>query len=214
MIPHEPEEEPTHAPAWSPATETREEVKALLLRRSKLEPSEVRLFRSIYPRMYDTYLDTILCVVRYRGAQGPDEMDLAHEALARFWEETVAEGFPDSIQAKLLSLASGFARHHVRHEGLNPAAADMPTSSKETPGSFPKPEGQMFLKDEVPPLFYRLSPEHQAIVDAVILRDLTVADAARELGIPRTTAQSRLTAALALLLQWAEELLSPSERRL
>jgi DNA-directed RNA polymerase specialized sigma24 family protein len=100
----------------------------------------------------------------------------------------------------------------VRRKGRNPAKHDLPTSSKETPGSFPKPEGQMFLRDEVRPLFHRLSPEHQAIVDAVVLRDLTVADAARELGLPRTTAQSRLTAALALLLEWAEELLSPSER--
>jgi DNA-directed RNA polymerase specialized sigma24 family protein len=214
MSPPEPHEERTHAPAWSPKTETRENFKALLRRRSALMPSEILLFRQLYTEMYDTYLDTLLCVVRCRGAQGADEMDLAHDALAKFWGETVAEGFPESIQAKLLSLASGAARNHVRRKGRNPAKHDLPTSSKETPGSFPKPERQMFLSDEVRPLFHRLSPEHQAIIDAVVLRDLTVADAARELGLPRTTAQSRLTAALALLLEWAEELLSPSERRL
>ena len=43
-------------------------------------------------------------------------MDLVHDALTRFWDETVAEGFPSSIQAKLLSLASGFARNHVRQQ--------------------------------------------------------------------------------------------------
>jgi|HubBroStandDraft_6_1064221.scaffolds.fasta_scaffold551576_2 DNA-directed RNA polymerase specialized sigma24 family protein len=72
----------------------------------------------------------------------------------------------------------------------------------------------MFLKDVARPLFDRLSPKHQAVIDAVVLHELTVANAACELGLRRTTAQSRLTAALALLLEWAEELLSPSERRL
>jgi len=40
-----------------------------------------------------------------------------------------------------------------------------------------------------------------------VLRDLTVAAAARELGLSRTTAASRLTAALVLLDEMAEELL-------
>jgi DNA-directed RNA polymerase specialized sigma24 family protein len=58
----------------------------------------------------------------------------------------------------------------------------------------------------------KLSPEHKAVVEAVVLRDLTVAEAARELGIRRTTAASRLTAALALLREMADEFLSASER--
>jgi DNA-directed RNA polymerase specialized sigma24 family protein len=60
--------------------------------------------------------------------------------------------------------------------------------------------------------FSRLSPEHKAVVDAVVFRDLTVAAAARELRLHRTTAASRLTAALALLTEMAEEVLSASER--
>ena len=214
MSPHEPPDEPEiDAPAWSPETETREDVKALLRRRSKLEPDEVLLFHALYSDIYDTFVETLRCVVRSRGATGAVEMELVHDALTTFWDDTVAAGFPESIQAKLLSLASGLARNHVRREGRNPATQALPTSSKEAPGSFPRPDRAIDLKEVIPVLFDRLSPEHQAVIDAVVFRDLTVASAARELGLARTTAQSRLTAALALLNEWMEELLTASERR-
>ncbi len=214
MSPHEPPDEREARAPWSPETETREEVKALLRRRSALVPGEVLLFRALYSDIYDTYVETLCCVVRSRGARGAVEMELVHDALAKFWDETVAAGFPESIQARLLSLASGNARNHVRREGRNPATQALPTSSKEAPGSFPKLDGAINLKEMVPPLFDRLSPEHKAIVGAVVLGNLTVAAAALELGLHRTTASSRLTAALTLLAEWIEELLSPSERPL
>jgi len=212
-----PDERETRAPAWSPETETREDVIALLRRRSALLPSEVLLFRALYSDLYDAFVETLRCVVRGRGAAGAVEMELVHDALTRFWDETVLSGFPDSLQAKLLSLASGLARNHVRREGRNPATQALPTSSKEAPGSFPRPDRALELEDlkEVArALFDRLSPEHQAVIEAVVLRDRTVTDAARELGLPRTTASSRLTAALALLGEWMDELVSASERRL
>jgi DNA-directed RNA polymerase specialized sigma24 family protein len=214
MSPHEPlDERETHARAWSPETETREDVAALLRRRSALLPSEVLLFRTLYSDLYDTFVETLCCVVRSRGATGAVEMELVHDALTTFWDETIAEGFPESIQAKLLSLASGLARNHVRREGRNPATQALPTSSKETPGSFPRPDRALDLKEVTRVLFDRLSPEQQAVTSAVVFRELTVTSAARELGLPRTTAASRLTAALTLLAEWMEELLSPSERR-
>src|SRR5262249_41179916 len=132
----------------------------------------------------------------------------------QFWDETVLAGFPESIQAKLLAHASGLARNHVRREGRNPATQALPTSSKEAPGSFPRPDHAIDVKEVARVLFDRLSAEHQAVISAVVFRDLTVASAARELGLPRTTASSRLTAALTLLGEWMEELLSASERHL
>jgi DNA-directed RNA polymerase specialized sigma24 family protein len=214
MSPHEPHaEQETRAPAWSPETETREDVKALLRRRSALAPGEVLLFRTLYSDLYDTFVETLCCVVRSRGATGAVEMELVHDALTAFWDETVAAGFPESIQAKLLAHASGLARNHVRREGRNPATFALPTSSKEVPGSFPRPEGALDLREVSRVVFDRLTPEHQAIVDAVVFRDRTVAGAARELGLHRTTASSRLTAALAQLAEWVEELVSASERR-
>jgi DNA-directed RNA polymerase specialized sigma24 family protein len=213
MSPRDPSDAPrSRAPAWSPETETREDVKALLLRRSALTRDEVLRFRAIYPDMYRAYFETLACVVRGRGATDAVVTELVHDALGKFWNDTVLEGFPDCILAKLLSNANGLARNHVRREGRNPATAALPTSSKETPGSYPKPDRELALKEVARLLFDRLSPKHQAIVDAVILRDLTVSDAARALKLGRTTAASRFTAAMSLLDEWMDELLSPSER--
>jgi DNA-directed RNA polymerase specialized sigma24 family protein len=207
------EEEETHAPAWSPETETREEVKALLCRRSALTQDEVLILRrDLFPDIYDTYVETLRCVVRSRGAKGAVEMELVHDAFTDLWDEVVGEGLPESIQAKLLSLATGLARNHVRREGRNPATQAYPTSSKETPGSFQGPYRMLDLKEVARLLFDRLSPEHQEVVDAVILRGLTIKVAALELGLHRRTASSRLTTALTEMNEWAEALLSPSER--
>jgi len=54
MTPRTPHDmEPTRAPAWSPATETREDVKALLQRRSSLTMSEVGVLRhKLFPDVY------------------------------------------------------------------------------------------------------------------------------------------------------------------
>jgi RNA polymerase sigma-70 factor (ECF subfamily) len=213
MSTHEPRDErPTGIP-WSPEKETRPEFKALLLRRSALRPDEVLLFRVLYPDIYDTYVETLTCVVRSRGATGAVEMELVHDALTTFWDETVASGFPEcGIQARLLSLASGLARNYMRREGRNPATQALPTSSQAPPGSFPAFDRAIDLKAVCGALLEKLSPEHRAIIDAVIYRDLTVTDAADELGLLRTTASSRLTAALELLGPWMEESLSESER--
>lgn len=206
------DEEETRARPWSLETETRADVTALLLRRSALTPGEVLVFRVLYTDIYDTYVETLRCVVRSRGARAAVVMELVHDALVQFWDETVAEGFPESIQAKLLSLASGLARNQVRRTSRNPATGDQPTSSKEAPGSFPRPDRTTALQEVARVLVERLSPDHQAIIDAVVLHEETVTDAARRLGLQRTTAASRLTAALALLLEMAESLLSPSDR--
>jgi DNA-directed RNA polymerase specialized sigma24 family protein len=208
------DEEETRARRWSPETETREEVKALLRRRSALDKGEVLLFRMLYPEIYDTYLETLRYVVRCRGATGAVEMELVHDALTDFWNETASAGFAESIQARLISLASNAAYNHVRRESRNPATQALPTSSKEAPGSFPALERKIDMREQARLFFSKLSVEHRAVVDAVVLRDRLVTEAARELGLERTTAGSRLTAALALLNEMAEELLTESERRL
>jgi len=206
------DERATHAPAWSPETETREDVKALLCKRDDgLTPDEIKIFRfKLFPDMYDTYVETLRCVVRSHGARDAVDMELVHQTLTDFWDQTLSGGFPDSIQAKLLALAMGLARNHVRRDGRDPAKAELPTSSKEVPLSGPKVDFD--LKEAVRVLFERLSPEHHKMVEAVVLRDLPVKAAARELGLPRRTARGRLTAAMTLLGEWFDEILPPSEQ--
>jgi hypothetical protein len=61
---------------------------------------------------------------------------LVHDALATFWDETVASGVPrSSLQAWLLSLASGPARNYVRRERRNPAPRRCPRPASNQPGA-------------------------------------------------------------------------------
>jgi DNA-directed RNA polymerase specialized sigma24 family protein len=214
--PHEsPKKKSKYAAPWSPETETREDVKALLLRRSALTDPEVLVFRKVYPDIYDTFLDTLLCVVRSHGARKAVQRELVQEAYMALWKTSLAEGLPDCIQAKLLGLATGLARNHVRRERNQPVTEALePGSSKDVPGSMPRPEMNLGLKEMATTLFHILSPEQKEAIDAVILRDLTVAMAARELKLPWSTVDSRCTAALALLEEEAERLFTESERRL
>jgi DNA-directed RNA polymerase specialized sigma24 family protein len=213
MSPRKPRDEAqTRATPWSPETETRPPFKALLGRRSTLVPEEVMLFRELGGDIYETYRDTMCCVVRARGVTGAAVLDLVHDALTRFWDESIKGGLPERLQSRLLSLASGLAKNEVRHEGLNPATQAMPTSSNEPPGSFPKLERELDLQAVARALWDRLSPEHQAVIDAVIINDQTVVDAARALRLPRRTLRSRLTAAVARLHEMVEAMLTESER--
>ncbi len=85
MSPHKlRDERGPYAPARSPETETRPEVKALLRRRARLEHGEVRLFHALFSDIYDRYVETLVCVVRSRGAIGALEMELVHDALTTF----------------------------------------------------------------------------------------------------------------------------------
>lgn len=208
------QEERSLAPAWSPETETREDVKALLGRRSRLTPSEIVTFRALYPALYDTFIDTLRCVVRARGVTRAVESELVHEAFTDLWDESVAGGLPESIQAKLVSLASGLANNQRRRDRRDPATEPLPTSSTDVPGSFPKREHDYDLKETARALFDTLSDPHKEVIGAVILRDVTVTQFALDVGIDRTTASSRLTAALTLLRETAEAIYTASERRL
>ena len=146
MSPPKPRhEERTHAPAWSPETETREDVKALLRRRSALMPGEILVFRRLYTEMYDTYFDTLACVVRSRGAKGAVVTESGARRARRVLGRDRRGGVPGAHPGEAPSLASGAAQNHVRRKGRDPATQEMPTSSKETARQLPRsPRGRCF----------------------------------------------------------------------
>ena len=87
-----------------------------------------------------------------------------------------------------------------------------PSSSSEKPHSAPEIERTLDLAALASRLLPALTPEHREVVDAGYARDLSHEEAARELGISRTTFTTRLAAArrrLAELLIF----LPPSQRR-
>ena len=61
-------------------------------------------------------------------------------------------------------------------------------------------------------IFSQLSPEHQEVIDKVVLKGFTLTDAAAVLGMPEGTLKSRLLAAKRALFAAAELLLPASQR--
>jgi hypothetical protein len=94
---------------WSPETETREEMKALLLLRRPLTPPEATLFRKLYPDIYDAYFDAVWSTLVKWGVGGELVIELVQETFLRLWDTTVAEGPPNVLLAKLRGLAMGLA---------------------------------------------------------------------------------------------------------
>ncbi len=137
MIPRkQPDEERTHAPPWSPETETREEMKALLLLRRPLTSPEVALFRLLYEdSIYDAYVDDVERTLLKWGARGEDVTDLTQETFMRAWYSVVSEGPPDCLLAKLRGLAMGVALNLGTREKRSPVTDRGPVSSSSEPAA-------------------------------------------------------------------------------
>jgi DNA-directed RNA polymerase specialized sigma24 family protein len=185
--------------AWSPETDPRPEVRALFAREPGLglDPREVLLLRSVYGLVYKTYGATLQAVVRNCGANEHVQVDLMQEAYIKLFKSCIAHGPPRRLQAKLLWFGVGVTRNWVKRAALDPTNQRLPASSKQAPGSFPTAIRIVNVQDMLAPVFGQLSPEHQEAIQAVVIDDMTIAEAARVLGIKRRTLSSRLSAALA-----------------
>jgi len=210
--PHDPADTP--APPWSPETETREEIKALLLLRRPLTAPEVALFRIVYVDIFDAYFDDVWRTLARWGVTGEPLRELAQETFLRLWDTTLAEGPPDVLLAKLRGLAMGLAWNVETREGRNPVTDRGAPSSGSQPGSNPQLDRRIDLKETARRLFHALAPKHQAVVDAIIFRDLTHEEAGLLLGLSTETVTKRWGVALGRLRELARELLSPSQREL
>jgi RNA polymerase sigma factor (sigma-70 family) len=187
------------AARWSPETETREEMKALLLLRRPLGSQEVSLFRVLYEdSIYDAYCDDVERTLLKWGVRGEDVTDLTQETFMRAWHSVVSEGLPDCLLAKLRGLAMGVALNLGTRKKRSPVTDRDPLSSGHEPAaeSVGHLDHELDLKVVARKLFHAISPEQQAAVDAIVFRDLSHEEAALELGIPQSTVKKRLHAAL------------------
>ena len=80
------------------------------------------------------------------------------------------------------------------------------------PRSQPDVERALHVQEVARRIFSHLSPEHQEVIDKVVLKGLTHSDAAAVLGRSEGTLKSRLIAAKRALLAAAESLLPASQR--
>jgi RNA polymerase sigma factor (sigma-70 family) len=202
---------------WSPETETREEMKALLLLRRPLTSPEVVLFRLLYEdSIYDAYVDEVESTLLKWGARGEDVTDLTQETFLRAWDSVVSEGPPDVLLAKLRGLAMGVALNLGTRKKRSPVSDRGALSSSSEPAaeSVGHLDHELDLKVVVRKLFHTISPEQQDVVDAIVFRDLSHDEAALELGLPKSTVTKRLKAALDRMRELAPDLLTPSQREL
>jgi RNA polymerase sigma factor (sigma-70 family) len=189
-----------------------ERLAELVLRRTALSASEAELFREVFRDIFAAHYDQVWRVVRRRGARDAELSDLVQDVFAAFYSQVIELGFPDSISAKLQGLAAGRAMNNVRDAKRAPVTLGLPSSRSEKPRSAPEPARALDLVMMTQRLLPALSPEHQAVVKAIILRELSHDEAAAELGLSRPTVTARLIAAKRRLAVLAEELFPASQR--
>jgi DNA-directed RNA polymerase specialized sigma24 family protein len=184
-------------------------IARLLRRRSALDAGEVVLFKKIFPDLMEQHFDTVWGVLRGKGLGEADANDLLQETFARFFERTCKEGFPDSIEAKLCASAAGMALN-LRRDAAREVPG-LPSSGAEPAASIPSLASLLDDHALRRRVMLALSPTQMEAVEAVYLRRLSHAEAARELGIRRTTLTSRLGVAREIIVALANAFNPPDQ---
>ena len=126
--------------------------------------------------------------------------------------DLLEEGFVADIRGRLRSLSKGLVLNHLRARRRSPLSIGLPSSRSEKPRSQPDVERALHFQQVAQRIFSQLSPEHQEVIDTVIVKGLTLTEAAAVLGMPEGTLKSRFLAAKRALLAAAEPLLPASQR--
>jgi RNA polymerase sigma factor (sigma-70 family) len=200
------------APARAADAEDRQRLADLVLCRTTLTASEAALFREVFPEIFAAHYDAVWSALRKRGAREPALDDLVQDVFFAFFSQVLEEGFPDSVPAKLRSLAAGRALNQARGANRDPVSLGVPSSSSEKPRSGPEVERTLDLHELARRLLPALLPEHRDVVHAVLLRELSHEEAAAELNLSRTTVTSRLMVAKRQLFAMADLFLPQSQR--
>jgi RNA polymerase sigma-70 factor, ECF subfamily len=142
----------------------------------------------------------------------PEAEDLLQEVFLTLHRYLLEEGFVADLPGRLRSLTKGLVLNHMRARRRSPLSIGLPSSRSEKPRSQADVERALHFQQVAQRLFSQLSPEHQEVIDKVILKGLPLAEAAAVLEMPEGTLKSRLMAAKRALLAAAEPLLPASQR--
>jgi RNA polymerase sigma factor (sigma-70 family) len=183
-----------------------------LVRDTALSESEIALFREVFPEIMDMHLERVWRVLVRRGIRDAALEDLVQEVFATFFRSVCESGFSSDVQTELDNIAAGKASNHLRGAGREPISLGLPSSGSERPRSGPDLLRALDVEEFRRRLLPALTAEQSAVVDAVLYRGLSQEEAARELGIPRTTVTSRLMSARRVMAEMAELFFSPSQR--
>jgi DNA-directed RNA polymerase specialized sigma24 family protein len=191
-------------------------MKALLALRRPLTPLEKELAKVLFEDVFAAHGRDVWNTLARWDVPLDLRPDMTQETFERAFASAGAAGFPDSVLAKLRGLAKGLAwNYHDREQHSPITGAGAPSSSSEKPaGSVPSPDLVLDLDEVARKLFHLLSPDHQAVVDAIFFKNLTREEASLALGISEANVKKRLEAAIRRLRVLALTELSESERGL
>jgi RNA polymerase sigma factor (sigma-70 family) len=204
------EEGDIHARPRTAEAERQEAIAALMQRRTKLSPSEVRLFHELYGVIFRSNYARVCAVLRRRGARDSVLDDLVQDVFTTFYRQSL-NGIPPSIPWKLTGIAAGIALNQRRGERRDPVTLGLPSSRSERPTSAHGAESSLSIQELALRLRLGLSQEHRDVVDAVILDGMSHEDAAEALGIHRRTLTDRLAAATRQLIEMMKAFVLESE---
>ena len=119
------------------AAKRREQFARLVLCRTKLSRSEAALLREVFPEILAMYQGNVRRYLQRRGLDEAEAKDAAQDVFLSLHRKIEAEGFPDSIQAKLYSLAEGAFSNRVRGQDRDPVSIGLPSSGSEAPRTPP-----------------------------------------------------------------------------
>jgi RNA polymerase sigma-70 factor (ECF subfamily) len=198
--------------AGTSEAEDQERIAQLMRRRSKLSPDEAALLGKVFPQIVAPHREHVWNLLQKQGVKSHEVEDLLQEVLLALHNFILENGFVDNLPGMLHTIAERKGMNHVRDENRAPFTIGLPSSGSEKPRSQLDAEKALHFQEVARRIFAQLSPEHQAVIDKVLLKGLSHTEAAAELGIPEGTLKSRLLAAKRALLVLAEPLLPPSQR--
>jgi RNA polymerase sigma factor (sigma-70 family) len=170
-------------------------IAALVLRRGKLTPEESEQFEELFTEMVNTHGEDVLAQIQRRIRDAVEAEDIAQEVFLTLAFKLLEEGFIENIGGMLHRLTQGKLLNHAVRTRRNIVSVGMPSSGSAPPAPTVSAETALDDRALAQYFFEALSDEHKDVVDAVIVRELSYAEAARELGLEEATMASRLQAA-------------------
>ncbi len=169
-----------------------------------LSATDEQLMRELYTEHAGVLLGYVRRLV---GGDTNRAEDVVQETLLRAWQhpEALRTGRKDgsSVRAWLLTVARHLVIDGERRRRSRPHEVELVAGSER---SLEEPAYDQVLSAwEVADALGALSPEHRAVIVELYYRDRSVADAARELGVPQGTVKSRAYYALRALRAACEE---------
>ena len=195
---------------WYPAHIRDTSYAALHLRRSRLSTEEAALLRELFRAIFEAYHEQVWNDVR-RRVPSDDAEDLVQDVFLALHTYILEHGFPDSLPGMLNAITKGKLSNYIQAKNRFPPSVELPSSGSEK-RSAPDLDRAIDLRELAQHLRSQLSPEHQEVVQKVILNGLSHGEAAEAMGLTEGQLKGRVVAAKRAMLALAEPLLPRSQR--